>query len=136
VLHGPVDTMQWRLGWESWRERHGDLDVAALTGNHDRALASAGLGLRLLGDVVIDGPFEFRHAPDAAGAHHVVCGHLHPTLALPGLPGRWPGFWLQPTLTVLPAFSRFTGGVAVQRDAGDGFAVCAGDDIVLLPPRA
>lgn len=136
VLHGPSDTTHWRRGWDAWRARHGRLEIAALAGNHDRALASAGLELQLLGDAVVDGPFELRHAPAAGRAHHVVCGHLHPRLALPGLPGRWPGFWLQRATTVLPAFSRFTGGPGVERRAGDRFAVCAGSEIVLLSPHA
>lgn len=135
VVHGPVDTTHWRRGWDAWRARHDGLEVAAVAGNHDRALASAGLDLDLLGEAVVDGPFELRHAPATGRAHHVLCGHLHPRLALPGLPGRWPGFWLQRGATVLPAFSRFTAGPGVERQAGDRFAVCAANQIVMLPPR-
>ena len=75
------------------------------------ALASAGLDVALLGDAVDDGPFALRHASQAHPHLHVLCGLLHPRIVLPGLPGRWPGFWLRPDMTVLPAFSEFTGGV-------------------------
>ncbi len=137
LLHGAIDTSHWREGWNAWRGQHASLDIAVVAGNHDRALAAAGLELRLLGDAVDEGPFHFRHAPEPGHATsrkgHVICGHLHPTLALPGLRGRWPGFWLQARgLTVLPAFSRFTGGLSTRLLPGDRFAVCSHAGLVMV----
>ena len=43
MLHGATDTRQWREGWDAWRAAHASLEIGVLTGNHDRALASAGL---------------------------------------------------------------------------------------------
>jgi DNA ligase-associated metallophosphoesterase len=137
LLHGATDTRHWREGWNAWRRQHASLDIAVAMGNHDRALATAGLELRLLGDVIEDGPFTFRHAPapgnEGPGGLHVVCGHLHPKLALPGLPGQWPGFWLQARgHTVLPAFSHFTGGLTTRLLPGDRFAVCTHAQLVMV----
>lgn len=71
-------------------------------------------GVRLLdpqGHAADDGPFALRHSPEHADlTRHTLCGHLHPVARLPGVPRRWPAFWLRPGLTVLPAFSAATGG--------------------------
>lgn len=124
VLHGPASHAAWRDAWGLWRQAHADVDVAAVIGNHDRALAGAALGLRQLGDAQADGPFLFRHLPDFdPEGRHVIAGHVHPKARVPGVPRAWPAFWLRRGVTVLPAFSEFTGGHAV--DAGQGQALVA-----------
>src|SRR5690606_18748178 len=125
VLHGPAAHAPWRDAWTHWRQAHAALDVAALSGNHDRALPGANLGLRELGESCTDGPFLFRHLPepDTVG-RHVIAGHLHPKARIPGLPRQWPAFWLQTEMTVLPAFSAFTGGQLVAVQPGHALAVC------------
>ena len=131
-LHGPAGDKPWRRHWQAWRERHRDVVVSVLAGNHDRALAGAGLDLVLHSATVDDWPFALRHAPEAHPGLHVLCGHLHPVTRLPGLPGRWPAFWLQRGCTVLPAFSRFTGGVVPVLAPGDELHICAGGELVGL----
>ncbi|SAI69516.1 metallophosphoesterase%2C DNA ligase-associated [Bordetella ansorpii] len=119
VLHGPASQAAWRDAWAAWRRAHAGLDVAALTGNHDRALDGADLGVRQLGEAWADGPFLFRHLPEADGqGRHVIAGHVHPTARVPGVPRSWPVFWLKPGMTVLPAYSAFTGGYAVEAASG------------------
>ena len=131
-LHGPAGDKPWRRHWQAWRERHRDVVVSVLAGNHDRALANAGLDLVLHGPALDDGPFALRHAPEAHPTRYVLCGHLHPVAKLPGLPGRWPAFWLQSGCTVLPAFSRFTGGVVPVLAPGDELRICAAGELVSL----
>src|SRR5690606_27993043 len=89
LLHGPAAQAAWRDTWLHWRGLHENLDVAALTGNHDRALAQAPLRVRQLGHECEDGPFLFRHVPgvDPAG-RHVIAGHVHPQARMPGVPRR------------------------------------------------
>src|SRR5690606_17039956 len=89
LLHGPAAQAAWRETWLQWRDLHETLDVAALTGNHDRALAQAPLRVRQLGHECEDGPFLFRHVPgvDPAG-RHVIAGHVHPQARMPGVPRR------------------------------------------------
>ncbi|MBB1595140.1 ligase-associated DNA damage response endonuclease PdeM [Achromobacter sp. UMC46] len=124
MLHGPMDRAGWRDTWTQWRKRHATLDVAALTGNHDRALDGAVLDIRQLGESATDGPFLFRHLPCAdPHGRHVIAGHVHPKTRVPGVPRSWPAFWLRESMTVLPAFSDFTGGQVVG--AGDGSALVA-----------
>ena len=40
-------------------------------------------------------PFLLRHHPDPDPTLHVLCGHVHPVLVLPGMRNRWPAFWLR-----------------------------------------
>lgn len=132
VLHGPAAQAGWREAWGHWRRQHAGLDIAVLNGNHDRALARAALDVRQLGEVQDDGPFLFRHHPQAdPQGRHVVAGHVHPKTSLPGVPRSWPVFWLRQGITVLPAFSDFTGGHVVDAEQGDALVLCV--DGVALP---
>ena len=69
---------------------------------------------------------------DARG--HVICGHLHPVLKLPGQP-RTPAFWLQAGCTVLPAFSAFTGGQPLRLAGGETAVLCNGHALVAVGAR-
>lgn len=131
LLHGRIDLGSWRDAWNAFRAAHGGLEIAVVDGNHDRALHRAGLGIALPGDAVHDGPFELRHAPARAARAHVLCGHLHPVLKLPGQP-RTPAFWLQRDCTVLPAFSAFTGGHPLRLLRGEGAVLCNGEALVAV----
>ncbi|EHK64138.1 ligase-associated DNA damage response endonuclease PdeM [Achromobacter arsenitoxydans] len=125
VLHGPATQAAWRDAWIAWRRDHAGLDVAVLAGNHDRALDGAALGVRQLGEACDDGPFLFRHLPRAdSQGRHVIAGHVHPKTRVPGVPRSWPAFWLGPSVTVLPAFSDFTGGHAVRAGQGEALVAC------------
>ena len=136
VLHGPALESRWRQSWNEWRTRHRDLRVVALTGNHDRALAKAGLDIELAGALVEDGPFALRHDPEPHPHLHVLCGHVHPLAQLPGIRRRWPAFWLRDNMTLLPAFSHFTAGVVPQLAAGEQLMACVEDDVIALPVQA
>ena len=143
LVHGPVPDAEWRADWSAWRARHAELRVRVVAGNHDRALVAAwqALGVDLLPPVLADGPFELRHDPppprgrDAAARADggiVLCGHLHPVFALPGLGRRWPGFWQRQDMLVLPAFSAFTEGWRVELAPGERALLCVDDALVPL----
>lgn len=133
VLHGAALQSRWRDSWNLWRARHGQLRVVALTGNHDRVLAKAGLDMELAGALVEDGPFAMRHDPQAHPQLHVLCGHIHPLADLPGLRRRWPAFWLRERMTLLPAFSQFTAGVVPMLSAGEQLVACVEGEAIPLP---
>jgi uncharacterized protein len=128
-LHGAIDR-SWREQWLAWRDRHAALELAVLTGNHDSSLRSAALDIVLLGPAIDEAGLAFRHAPDDATSLHVVCGHVHPVQRLPGLGGRWPIFWMGARQTMLPAFSRFTGGTEITIAGGDRFVACVETEVV------
>lgn len=132
LLHGAIVDSHWRDTWDAWRARHAQVGIVVIAGNHDRALASAGLDVELAGECIDDGPFALRHAPDSASQRHVLCGHLHPVVSVPGVRRRWPAFWLRPAMTILPAFSRFTGGVPIQTGPGERVVACVEGEAIDL----
>jgi len=135
ILHGAAPQAAWREQWDGWRERHRGVRLVGIAGNHDRALVSTPLGLELVDECVEEGPFALRHEPLRHPRLHVICGHLHPLAAVPGMRRRWPAFWLRPGLTVLPAFSYFTAGVVAEPAAGEQLVACVDGDAIPLPLR-
>ena len=125
-LHG-ARSLAVEAAWRELLANHPALAVSVVSGNHDRALDPAALRVSRLPEDVCDGPFRFRHHPRQpadASVQHVLCGHLHPVVRLPGLVGRFPAFALRPGEMVLPAFSRFTGGWLIG-DAAQRWIACA-----------
>lgn len=136
-LHGASEGGAWQDEWQAWRAQHAALPIAVVTGNHDRQLRrrAADWNLVLHDEGLARGPFEFRHVPRVGDAH-VIAGHVHPRVRYPGLHGRWPAFVLRDGLTVLPAFSRFTGGTDPLPGDDDRYIVCLDGLLAALPPRA
>lgn len=135
-LHGPAaQDDPWLLAFRRWRDRHPDLTIHLLIGNHDRSYGLAGIaadwGLQCQADRVA-GPFLLVHEPCAAEGRHVLCGHLHPVHVLRGGGDRLrvPVFWSRPDYTVLPGFGAFTGGQPVAPGDGDRL-YAAGDEAVV-----
>lgn len=135
VLHGPALPSRWREHWDEWRARHRRLRIVALVGNHDRALAKAGLELELVGPVVEEATLALRHEPEPHPSLHVLCGHVHPLAQLPGMRRRWPAFWLRERMTLLPAFSGFTAGVVPRLSPGERLVACVEGEAIPLPVR-
>lgn len=115
--------------WRAFIGGHPGCAASVIAGNHDRALVPDAAGLVHLPDDVRDGPFRFRHMPvGGAGSGHVICGHLHPVVRLPGLPGRFPALALDRHQTILPAFSAFTGGWLLEEERS--WIACARGELV------
>ena len=133
-LHGArhADVEQ---AWTAFMAAHPRVHVGVVAGNHDRALVASELGVALVPDDIREGPFRFRHHPLAAadaGGAHVLCGHLHPVIRVPHLPGRYPAFLLQPAQTILPAFSAFTGGHRID-DRRSPWIACVEGELLAHP---
>lgn len=135
-LHGP-DQGAWREDWQAWRAQHADLILSVVAGNHDRRLArhADAWQLALLPEGYRRGPFQLRHTPGTGDAH-AIAGHVHPRTRFPGLPGRWPAFLLRPGMTILPAFSRFTGGADTVHAEGQRVIACLDGLVAELPSEA
>jgi DNA ligase-associated metallophosphoesterase len=122
-----------------WRARHAGVDMILVEGNHDRhaGAPAAEIGIRLEAEPFALGPLALCHHPQQIDGQHVLAGHLHPCVRLYGVAYdsvRLPCFWLQPALTILPAFSEFTGGARIERAAGDRVIAVAEDCVIELPP--
>ena len=134
MLHASPKPMRWRETWDAWRAHHATLRIDVIAGNHDRALASAGLDVEHHTHALAVAPFVLRHAPHESPGAHVICGHVHPVVRLPRISGRWPAFVLRESVTILPSFSAFTGGGEIDA-SGSRLAVCNGAQIALYPVR-
>lgn len=132
LLHGTEYGARWRSHWQTWRDAHAALHIVAIAGNHDRRLADARLELELAGTRLAVGPLLLSHLP--AAGNGVVCGHLHPVVKLPRVPGRHAAFVQQSGQLILPAFSRFTGGHEWNAQPQQQLFVCTADRVIALPP--
>lgn len=146
VLHGELHAdAGWREDWAKFRRAHRALEIEAVVGNHDRALqrdsavgantpgaASTALSLVLRKDGAVERGFALCHEPDRAPADRPsLCGHLHPSAAVPFL-GRLPAFWWRAAnrQLVLPAFSAFSGRIRLRTNPCDRLYACAGHAVL------
>jgi uncharacterized protein len=141
LLHGAVESdAPWLAQWVAWRERHAEVRVQVIAGNHDRALRAEQLRIENVGVRLAMAPFLFTHdaVPADDRALHTIGGHMHPILRVKGIgvSSRLPAFWFGARHSVLPAFTAFSGGSEVVAQPGDRLWVCAGEAVVEMPARA
>ncbi len=108
---------------QAWRERHGELEILLIRGNHDRSAGDppATLNIRVVAEPYLLGPFALQHEPTPHPSHPVLAGHVHPVCLLRGRARqrlRLPCFSLDERLCLLPAFGAFTGGMQVDAAPG------------------
>jgi DNA ligase-associated metallophosphoesterase len=125
-LHGRLATADALVSEMAvWRERHRNVEMDLIVGNHDRT--SVDTILRDLfdvhDDVMICEPFRFAHEPTAVDDLYTLAGHLHPGFSVraprAGAALRLPAFWFRSRYGVLPAFGTFTGLARVRRHDSD-----------------
>lgn len=118
---GPGD--QWPAAIVRWLDGHPHLSCCIVAGNHDGETTAGLLDSRLtwLPAKTFMAPFILTHTPGTDPRGPVVCGHLHPAIALRD--GRMrlhmPAFWFSEHCAVLPAFGEFTGRHTIAAAAGD-----------------
>ena len=89
-------------------------EVLLVRGNHDAVDLPQAWSMPVV-DTLREGPFFFRHEPEAVEGAFVWCGHVHPAARIGGRRSvRVPCFHLDPGVGVLPAFSEFTGGGRIE----------------------
>ena len=122
---------------EAWRTRHAGLELQLIEGNHDAHAGAppASLGIELLQEPLIDGPFALCHHPTPVAGSYVLAGHLHPAYRLVAKRDalRLPCFWFGGNVGVLPAFGDFTGAHAITPKVGDRVFVVADDRVLQVP---
>lgn len=135
-FHAPPAALPHTVGrLQDWRNRHPDLELVLVSGNHDRRAeaAAAAIGIDRQTDAFErDGVLFVHNAPDRDD-RYVVSGHLHPAVRLRG-PARTVEdaacFWVRPNQAVLPAFGGFTGCARVRPARGDRVFVIAGGRVI------
>ena len=121
-----------------WRERHAELALILVEGNHDAragALPAQWRVERVAEPWRLDG-IALRQHPFADPSATVLAGHMHPVVHLRGRADesvRLPCFWMRERMIVLPAFGDFTGGAALAREANDRVIAVADDRLFEIP---
>lgn len=125
-----------------WRERHDDIELCLVRGNHDAQAGDPPAALRI--DVVDEplrlGGLALAHHPQPVAGAYVLAGHWHPCASFGGRANdrlRLPCFWFgdpeRRAVGILPAFGDFTGMHPIARGEGDRVWVVAEDRVVALP---
>jgi uncharacterized protein len=119
----------------SWRERHAELEIVLVRGNHDKGAGDPPCewGFDCHDEPWIEPPFAFRHHPEEENSGYVLAGHIHPAVSLSGMGGqreKLPCFLFGERIGLLPAFGDFTGGATVRPGRGDRVFVVAGEEVI------
>lgn len=121
-----------------WRQGHPELKLTLVRGNHDLHAGDppAALDIAAVDEPWHVGGLALCHHPRGGGGAvdneaYVLAGHMHPVLRLSA--GRealrLPCFVFGERGAVLPAFGAFTGGHAVDPQAGERIFVAADDSV-------
>jgi len=129
-----------------WRDRHVDIDLTLVRGNHDDRAGDppASLNFEVVDEPLMLGPFALCHHPRPVAGAYVICGHWHPCISVSGRAFerlRLPCFWFGDdsgampanAVGVLPAFGSFTGMHRIEPRAGDRIFPVAGDVVRAIP---
>lgn len=135
LLHSAHARAPWRAV-AAWRERHADLELVLVRGNHDRHAGDPPADWRVacVDEPLRIGPFALAHHPEPVDGAYVLAGHVHPA-AVVGTRSerlRLPCFHFGPQVGVLPAFGAFTGMHVLPRGPGDRVYVIADDTVRAL----
>ena len=108
---------------DAWRSLHPAIEMVLVRGNHDDRAGDppTHLGMRVVDEPWLLGPFACCHYPQTHLTHFVLAGHVHPVLRLHGSGRdvlRLPCFVSHHQAATLPAFGAFTGGHEVRAVAG------------------
>jgi len=125
---------------DAWRQRHASIRFTLVRGNHDSRARDppASLGIAIVDEPHLLGPFACCHHPQAHPTHFVLAGHMHPACSLHGRGRdsvRLPCFVHEGQRAILPAFGEFTGGWHVQGAPGRRFYGVGGNAVWALPPH-
>jgi len=118
-----------------WRQRHPELLLALVPGNHDRraGLPPSDLGIEVWEAGHRLGPFALYHEPPEEGEGYALAGHVHPGVVLQGPGGdrlRLPAFRFGEGGGILPAFGALTGLMTEPPRPGERVFVAAEDEVI------
>jgi DNA ligase-associated metallophosphoesterase len=103
----------------AWRERHPDLQITLVRGNHDRYAGDPPdtWQMECVDAPLARPPFVLTHQPESSANGYVLAGHLHPLALLEGKGKqslKLPCFWFGADQAVLPAFGSFIDGMVIR----------------------
>lgn len=145
LVHAPAGVTEELLGcfgaWLTARRAAGLESFTLVPGNHDLGLRRGAWdavmdawGPDVLEPGTVLGPFCLAHEPSLCDGAHTLCGHVHPAINIGAgnAPHKLPAFLVGEAVTILPAFSAFTGGKSIGRGERERLYVIADDQVVAL----
>ena len=135
-FHSSANT---ELDWfKRWRESFSHINITLVRGNHDILKDSWYTETAI--DVVYPtlqlSPFLFSHDQcDATGDLYSFCGHIHPGVVVHGLGKqslRFPCFYFGQNHCILPAFSKFTGAVSMDKASAKAVFAIVENELVKM----
>jgi DNA ligase-associated metallophosphoesterase len=123
----------------AWRGTMSALAVELVRGNHDARAGDPPAAWRMVcrDEPAEDGPWRLAHDPACAvSGRPTLAGHLHPAVRLQDVDGaraRFPCFWCQPELLVLPPFGPFTGHMTIRPSRTDAVFVVIDGAVMRVP---
>jgi DNA ligase-associated metallophosphoesterase len=124
----------------AWRERHGEVEMVLVPGNHDRAAGLVPESWRMIVQAREweDDGFLFAHEPPAQPRLPTFAGHVHPKARLVDFDGSVvlaPCFVHDRNCLTLPSFGTFTGGSTVSGREDRRIYVASAERVVMLRPE-
>jgi DNA ligase-associated metallophosphoesterase len=133
-FHSDANTeLEW---FKRWRESFLSLEIILVKGNHDILKNSwyKETGIEVIQPTLQLSSFLFSHEQcQATDDVYTFCGHIHPGIIVHGLGKqslRFPCFYFTERLCILPAFSKFTGAVAMDKYAADAVYAIVENELV------
>ena len=122
---------------ETWIAAHRGLEIILIKGNHDRRSDDPPetWGIEVHHRPLADPPFLYCHEPCKNEHLLVLCGHIHPAIALKDTFGpalRLPCFIFSKSQALFPAFGSFTGSFALRPKTGDVVIGVHGGELFLV----
>lgn len=128
--------------FNKWRQDHDSLKIHLIKGNHDILKNEwyDEAGITASAKELTIRNFSFIHDPEQAincntESHYCFSGHVHPGVIVKGLGKqalRFPCFYFEEKLAVLPAFSRFTGLALIEPKANSAVFMIVENKVVQL----
>ena len=135
-FHSDANT---ELDWfKRWRESFAQLQIFLVRGNHDILSGQwyASAAIEVVSPILQMNSFLFSHdqcetSPDV----YTFCGHIHPGILVHGLGKqslRFPCFYFGRNTCILPAFSKFTGAVAMDKSSAQAVYAVVENELVKI----
>jgi DNA ligase-associated metallophosphoesterase len=135
-FHSAANT---ELDWfKRWRESFAELQIILVRGNHDilKDQWYAGAAIEVVSPTLQVSSFLFSHDRcETSSDVYSFCGHIHPGVVLHGLGKqslRFPCFYFAGNHCILPAFSKFTGAVGMEKSSAQNVYAIVENELVKI----
>ncbi|HEY0042494.1 MAG TPA: ligase-associated DNA damage response endonuclease PdeM [Flavisolibacter sp.] len=135
-FHSSANT---ELDWfKRWRESFPALKIILVQGNHDILQETwyKEAGIEVVSPTLQVNSFLFSHDQcEASDDVYSFCGHIHPGIVINGLGKqslRFPCFYFGDQHCILPAFSKFTGAVSMNKSSANTIYAIVENELVKI----